>query len=75
MQQQGSSGGSQGHSPVDNNTYNLLKILTSKLEALQAYATYEADADERSREIIRELTQSDRQTVDRLMEALRQTLR
>ena len=75
MQQQGSSGGSQGHSPVDNNTYNLLKILTSKLEALQAYATYEADADERSREIIRELTQSDRQTVDRLMEALRETLR
>ena len=75
MQQQGGSGGSQGHSPVDNNTYNLLKVLTSKLEALQAYATYERDADEQSRGILRELTESDRQTVDRLMEALRQTLR
>ena len=74
MQQQGGSAGSQGYSPVDNNTYNLLKVLTSKLEALQAYATYEGDADEQSREILRELTERDRQSVDRLMEALRQTL-
>ena len=75
MGQQGGTGGSQGHSPVDNNTYNLLQVLTSKLEALQAYATYERDADDRSRSILQELTQQDRQAVDRLMEALRETLR
>ncbi|MDQ3879783.1 MAG: hypothetical protein M3295_01675 [Chloroflexota bacterium] len=72
-QQQG--GGSQGHSPVDNNTYNLLQVLTSKLEALQAYATYERDADERSRPILQELTQQDQQAVERVMQALRESLR
>ena len=75
MQQQGGSAGSQGYSPVDNNTYNLLKALSSKLEALAAYATYERDADDRSREIFRELTESDRRSVERLLEALRETLR
>ena len=74
MGQQG-GGGSQGHSPVENNTYNLLQVLTSKLEALQAYATYERDADERSRSIFKELTQQDQQAVDRLMEALREAMR
>ena len=75
MSQNMGGGGSQGHSPVDNNTYNLLQVLTSKLEALQAYATYERDADEQTRQILRELTDSDRQQVDRLMEALRSVLR
>ncbi len=75
MDQQGGGGGSQGYSPVDNNTYNLLKVLTSKLEALQAYATYERDADERSRGILQELTESDRRSVERVMETLRETLR
>ena len=73
MGQQGSAGG-QGHSPVDNNTYNLLQVLTSKLEALQAYATYEKDADERSRGILQELIQQDQQAVDRLMQTIRETL-
>ena len=67
--------GSQGHSPVDNNTYNLLKVLTKKLEALEVYATYEQDADERSRGVFQELTQRDRESVDRLLQTLRETLR
>ena len=75
MPQHTGGGEGQGHSPVDNNTYNLLKALSSKLEALAAYATYERDADERSREVFRELTESDRRSVDRLFEALRETLR
>ena len=74
-QQGGTAGGSQGYSPVDNNTYNLLKMLTSKLEALQAYATYQKDADERTAEILEELARRDRQSVDRVMEALREALR
>ena len=73
MGQQGS--GSQGYSPVDNNTYNLLKVLTKKLEALEVYATYEKDADGRSRGIFQELTQRDRESVDRLLQTLRETLR
>ena len=73
MGQQGSGG--QGYSPVDNNTYNLLKALTKKLEALEVYATYEQDADERSRGVFQELAQRDRESVDRLLQTLKETLR
>ena len=65
----------QGYSPVDNNTFNVLKVLTTKLEALQIYETYEQDADERTRGIFKELTQQDRQAAERLLETLRQTIR
>ncbi len=75
IQTGGGADGDEIEFPVDNNTYNLLKVLTSKLEALQAYATYERDADDSSRGILQELTERDRQSVDRVMQALRETLR
>ena len=64
----------QGQYPVSNNTYNLLQVLTSKLESIEAYGKYERDADEQSRGIFRELADQDRQAVQRLVGALKQAL-
>ena len=64
----------QGQYPVDNNTYNLLQMLASKLEAIEAYQKYEKDANEQSRPVIQELMQQDRQHAQRLYDLLKQTL-
>ena len=66
---------SKGAYPVDNNTYNLLQMLTSKLEAIEAYRKYEKDADEKSRGVIRELLQQDSEHARRLLDTLKQTLK
>ncbi len=65
----------QGQYPVDNNTYNLLQVLVSKLESIEAYEKYQKDANEQTRGILQELAQQDRQAAQRLLDALRQTLR
>ncbi|MBA3778691.1 MAG: hypothetical protein H0X16_05240 [Chloroflexi bacterium] len=65
---------SSGDYPVDNATYNLLQSLTSKLEALDAYKTYEQDADDQSSSLFRELAEQDRQHAQRLLEAVKQKL-
>ena len=65
----------QGGYPVDNNTYNLLQMLVSKLEALEAYQKYQQDADQQTRGVIQEMMQQDRQHAQRLLDALKQTLR
>jgi hypothetical protein len=54
-------------SPVDNNTYNLLQTLTSKLEAIEAYEKYMADADGDARSFLEECKRSDEQSVERLL--------
>ena len=65
---------SGGTYPVDNNTYNLLQTLTSKLEAIEAYQKYLKDANEQSRGVFQQLLQDDRQHADLLLNALRQVL-
>jgi hypothetical protein len=65
----------QGQYPVDNNTYNLLQMLVSKLEAIEAYKKYEKDADSQSRSVIQEMMQQDSQHARRLMDTLKQTLK
>jgi hypothetical protein len=72
METGGQQGG--GGSPVDNNTYNLLQVLTSKLEAIEAYGKYERDANEQSRSLFQQLKQQDEQSVQQLVEALRGAL-
>lgn len=57
-------------SPVDNQTYNLLQILTSKLEAVEAYAVYEEDFDERALQIINRIAEDDRRHVSELLRIL-----
>lgn len=70
MQQSAQSGGDIEF-PVDDQTYNLLQTLASKLEALDAYRTYLGDASGEDAALYRELAQTDRQHAERLFEALR----
>ncbi len=70
--QHGSSG--QGQYPVDNNTYNLIQMLASKLEALEVYQTYQKDADQQTRGLIDQMMQQDRQHAEQLIQALAQKL-
>jgi hypothetical protein len=64
----------QAQYPVDNNTYNLLQIVTSKLEAVEAYQRYLKDADDQTRSFLEECLRSDRQTVQQALELLRTSL-
>jgi hypothetical protein len=56
-------------SPVDNETYNLLQSLTSKLEGIETYQKYAADGGE-SAELFERLAQEDVQHANELLEAL-----
>jgi hypothetical protein len=60
--------------PIDNNTYNLLQVLTSKLEAIEAYQRYQKDADADTRSFLEECLTSDRKSVQRAIELLRASL-
>lgn len=60
--------------PVDDQLYDLLQALVSKCEALEAYAKYEQDADEKGAELFRRLGTEDAQHAEELLEALRQRL-
>ena len=63
-----------GTYPVDNNTYNLLQILTSKLEAIEAYRRYLSDADTDTKSFLEECIRSDEQSVQRAIGLLRTAL-
>lgn len=67
-----SSGGIQ--SPIDDQLYDLLQALTSKCEAIEAYAKYEQDADGATASLFQELARQDVQGAERLLEALRDRL-
>ena len=58
--------------PVDNNTYNLMQALVSKLEAIEVYRKYERDGNQ---ELFQELIREDSQHAERLLEALKGALR
>ena len=67
----------EGHEiefPVDDETYNLMQTLVSKLEALDAYRTYLEDMEGENQTLFAELAQQDQQNAQRLLEALRQRL-
>lgn len=70
--QQGSSG--QGAYPVDNNTYNLIQMLASKLESIEVYQKYQKDADQQTRGLIDQMMQQDRQHAEQLVQTLAQKL-
>jgi hypothetical protein len=72
MQQSATMSGTVG-SPVDNETYNLLQALTSKLEAIEAYSKYAKDGGDGAR-LFERFAQQDRKDVEQLMEALRTRL-
>jgi hypothetical protein len=61
-------------SPIDDQLYDLLQALTSKCEAIEAYAKYEADADGQSKELFQELARDDTRHAELLLDALRTRL-
>ena len=61
-------------SPVDDQVYDLLQALTSKCEAIEAYAKYEEDASGDAKQLFQELARDDTKHAERLLEALRTRL-
>jgi len=61
-------------SPIDDQLYDLLQALTSKCEAIEAYAKYEQDADGDAKQLFQELARDDTAHAERLAEALRTRL-
>jgi rubrerythrin len=61
-------------SPIDDQLYDLLQALTSKCEAIEAYAKYEEDADGEAKSLFQELARDDTRHAERLLEQLRNRL-
>ena len=61
-------------SPVDDQLYDLLQALTSKCEAIEAYAKYEDDAEGDAKQLFQELARDDIRHAERLLEVLRTKL-
>jgi hypothetical protein len=68
------SGTSDIRSPIDDQLYDLLQALTSKCEAIEAYAKYEEDADGEAKQLFQELAREDTKHAERLLETLRTQL-
>jgi hypothetical protein len=60
-------------SPIDNATYNIIKALGEKLEAIETYRKYEQDGGEGA-ELFRQMGQEDAQHAEQLLDALRRQL-
>jgi hypothetical protein len=60
----------QESSPVDDRTYNLLQLLVSKLEAIEAYGIYMEDLDGRELQMVQRFQDQDRQGAIELARAL-----
>jgi hypothetical protein len=58
-------------SPIDDQTYNVLMALTSKLEAIDTYQVY---AEDGPAELWRELAMDERRHAERLFTELKQRL-
>lgn len=62
--------GNEYDSPIDNQTYNLLQILTSKLEAVEAYTIYEEDLEGEAAQLVNQIAEDDRRHVASLVSLL-----
>ncbi len=60
--------------PVDDETYNLLQTLVSKLEALDAYRTYLEDSEGETATLYEELARSDYEQAQRVLALVRTKL-
>ena len=59
-----------GQSPVDDQTYNLLQILTSKLEACAAYEVYIEDMEGEAADLLRQIAADDERHTQLLLKQL-----
>ena len=60
---------------ISNSTYNLLAIMLSKLEGLEAYDTYLEDMDGEGRRLIEEIRRDDERHAQMLREAIEKMVR
>ena len=67
----GRGGSTTLDSPVDDQTYNLLQALTSKLEAIEAYDMYSQQDDTG---LFNELARDERRHAEQLLGALKDRL-
>ena len=67
-----SQSGASGNYPVDNQTYNLLQTLTSKLEAIEAYQKYMKDGDQQTQQFFQQMMQQENEHAHRLLGMLKQ---
>ena len=58
-------------SPVDDETYDLLQTLTSKLEAIELYQQYEEDSQGDAQTLFQEMAEQDRRSAERIVALLR----
>jgi hypothetical protein len=56
--------------PVSNEVYNMLSMLTNKLQALEAYDRYSKDMDGEGRDMVKRIAQDDRQHVEQFITQL-----
>ena len=68
------SGSSTGSSPVDDQTYDLLQALTSKLEAIETYHKYAKDGGEGA-QLFSQLAVEDARHAEQILEMLKRRLR
>lgn len=61
---------SMGQPPVDDQTYNLLQILVSKLEACAAYEVYLEDMDGDAVDVLKEIAADDERHTQKLLNLL-----
>ena len=63
---------SQGASPMDNLTYDLIAALHNKLEAVTAYEKYlkDAQSDQQCHKVFQQLMQDDKKHADLLRQEL-----
>jgi len=66
--------GGQGYYPVDNQTYNLLQTLTSKLESIEAYQKYMKDGDQPTQQYFQQMLQQEQDHARKLLGMLKQRL-
>ena len=60
---------------ISNRTYNLLAILLSKLEGLEAYNTYEEDMEQEDMKLLEQIRRDDERHAQMLRETIEKMIK
>jgi hypothetical protein len=71
---QSSRASRSGDFPLDNNTYNVITVISEKSKGLEAFDQYLEDADEELREIFQEIREQDTRYIEQLQDHLRRLM-
>ena len=73
--QKQTGGGGGGETVISNRTYNLMAILLTKLEGLEAYDTYQDDMQEEDTQLLDQIRRDDERHAQMLREKLEKMIR